>query len=103
MEKKSISILDDHLVSLQGMQEAGTDDFFYTRLKAKMTARAEGGLRGWSLPLKPIWVAASLSLLLIINGVMLSKQLKSKSPVSNNNSSLQGFAESYDQTISTSY
>jgi multisubunit Na+/H+ antiporter MnhC subunit len=109
MEKKSTPLVDEHLQSMQGMQEVGTDDFFYTRLKARMLARQssrekEHSQQGWSFPLKPVWVVGTLVLLLAVNGFMLSQQFKAKETKSTaSTSSLQNFAESYDQTISSSY
>ena len=109
MEEKSTPLLDQHLQSMQGMQEAGTDDFFYTRLKARMLARQSDGEKensqpGWSFPLKPVWVVGTLVLLLAVNGFMLFQQLKTRETKSTASaSSLQNFAESYDQTISSSY
>jgi len=109
MEKKSTPLVDEHLQSIVRMQEAGTDDFFYTRLKARMLARQSGGEKdnpqqGWSFPLKPVWVVGTLALLLAVNGFMLSKQFKAKkSTTTTASSSLQNFAESYDQSISSSY
>ena len=99
MEKKSTPLIDQHLQSIQGMQEAVTDDFFYTRLKVRM--EKEKSQPGWSFPLKPVWVVGTLALLLAVNGFMLSQQTKTKSITVT--SSLQNFAESYDQTISSSY
>ncbi len=109
MEKKSAPLVDEHLQSMQGMQEAGTDEFFYTRLKARMLARQSGGERknsqpGWGFPLKPVWVVGTLAVLLAVNGFILSQQFKTKEIKSSTSaSSLQSFAESYDQTISSSY
>lgn len=106
MEKNSTPLVDEHLQSMQGIQEVGTDDFFYTRLKAKMLASQSGGEKensqpGWSFLLKPVWVVGTLALLLVVNGFMLSQQFRTKATTST--SSLQRFAESYDQTISSSY
>lgn len=107
MEKRT-PLVDEHLQAMQGMKETGTDDFFYTRLKARMLARREGGEReqdekGWSFPLKPVWVVGTLALLLAINGFMLSQQFKTKKTSSStgSGSSIQNFASSYDQTISS--
>ena len=99
MKKITTPLVDEHLQAIQELQEAGTDEFFFTRLKARMEKRKEE--QGWSFPLKPIWVAGTLALLLAVNGFMLSQQSKIKSTTSA--SSLQSFAESYDQTISSSY
>ena len=101
MEKQT-PLVDEHLQAMQQMQEAATDDFFYTRLKARM--QNEKAVEGWSFPLKPMWVVGTLALLLAVNGFMLSQQFKTKQQAATNSSStLQGFAESYDQTISSNY
>jgi len=99
MKKKSTPLVDEHLQSLQGMQEVGTDDFFYTRLKARM----DKAQQGWSFPLKPAWVVGSLVLLLAVNGFMLSQKFKAGKTQKSTSSTLQSFAESYDQTIVSSY
>jgi hypothetical protein len=100
MKNNSTPLVDEHLQSLTGMQEAATDDFFYTRLKGRMQ-KAEPR-QGWSLPLRPVWVISSLVLLLAVNGFMLSQQVKTKATTTGTpSSSLQSFAESYDQTISS--
>lgn len=109
MEKRT-PLVDEHLLAMQSMEEIGTDDFFYTRLKARMLAHREGGQRehsqqGWSFPLKPVWIVSTLVLLLVVNGFMLSQQFKSKETrsASATTSPIQNFASSYDQTISSSY
>jgi len=101
MKKKSTPLVDEHLQSLQGMQEAGTDDFFYTRLKARM--EKDKAQQGWSFPLRPAWVVGSLVLLLAVNGFMLSQKFKTGKTQKTTSSTLQSFAESYDQTIVSSY
>jgi hypothetical protein len=104
MKEHFTPLTDDHLQSLQGLQEAGTDEFFYTRLKAKMLARQTNGApQGWSLPLKPVWVVGTLVLLLVINGFILTQQYKMKEVNSSaaSSSPLQNFAASYDQSISS--
>jgi hypothetical protein len=101
MGKKTTPLLDEHLQAMQGMTETGTDEFFYTRLKARI--QKEGPQQGWSFPLKPVWIVGTLALLLVVNGIMLSQQVKSTSQKEADASSLQKFAESYDQAISSSY
>lgn len=101
MKKKSTPLVDGHLQSLIGMQEAATDHFFYTRLKASM--EKAHSQQGWSFPLKPVWIVGTLVLLLAVNGFMLTQQFKTKKTISVSSSSLQSFAASYDQTISSSY
>lgn len=104
MEKKSTPLLDEHLQSLQGMQEAETDPFFYTRLKAKMENQSV--TQGWGFSLKPALAIISLVILLAVNGFMLVQQFKTnktKDTAAPSSSSLEKFAQSYDQTISSSY
>ncbi len=92
----------EHLQSLLGMQEATTDDFFYTRLKGRM--QVDESRQRWGFPLKPVWVIGTLTLLLAVNGFMLSQKFKMKQEATTPSaSSLQSFAESYDQTIVSSY
>jgi len=100
MKKNSTPLVDEHLQSIGGMQEAGTDDFFYTRLIARM--EREKSEPGWSFPLKPVWIVGTLVLLLAMNGFMLVSQSKTKETTSAvSTSSLQNFAQSYDQSISS--
>jgi hypothetical protein len=101
MKRNSTPLVDEHLQSLLGMQEATTDDFFYTRLKGRM--QGNGSRQGWSLPLKPVWVIGTLAVLLAVNGFMLSQQFKTSKIKTAASSTLQNFAESYDQTIVSSY
>jgi hypothetical protein len=90
-------LLEKHLESVEGMQEAQTDTFFYTRLKARMDKT-----ESWSLPLRPVFTIPVLLILLLVNGFMLSKQSKPKE-IESNTSSIQQFASSYDQTVANYY
>lgn len=101
MEKNKISLLDEHLQAMQGMAEAGTDDYFYTRLKARMENQQPQ--QGWAFPLKPVWVIGTLALLLAANTFILTQQSRTRKASTTSSSTIQGFAESYDQTISSSY
>ena len=101
MKKTTTALVDEHLQSMQGMKEVGTDDFFYTRLKARM--EKDIPVQGWSFPLKPVWLVSALTVLLAVNGFMLAQQFNPKSSATGTSSSLQNFAQSYDQTISSSY
>jgi hypothetical protein len=108
MKNKSTPLVDEHLASLEGMQEVETDAFFYTRLKARLLARETGGearqsQKGWGFPLKPVWVLGTLVLLLLLNAFILSNQFKSTETASKNNNPLKNFALSYDQAIYTTY
>lgn len=99
MKKDTSHLVDEHLESFKEMQEASTDEFFYTRLKAKMTARS-GITKHGGFILKPVWAIATLVILLAANGFMLSQQAKTKSYPVNSASPVQQFAQSYDQSIS---
>lgn len=101
MKKITTPLVDEHLQTIQGLQEVVTDDFFYTRLKARMERSKEE--QGWSFPLKPVWVIGTLAMLLTVNGFILSQQFITKKVKTTETSSLQKFAESYDQTISSAY
>lgn len=108
MKEQQTPLVDEHLQALASMQETGTDDFFYTRLQARMQARQAGGKttsaqQEWGWPVKPAWVIASLALLLVINGFMLTKRFSNQGQQTVQAPSLQSFAESYDQSISSSY
>jgi hypothetical protein len=99
MKKTSTNLVDEHLRSVENMQEASTDEFFYTRLKAKLEER--NARTGWQLPIRPAWVLGILLMLLAANGMMLSQQFRSTRKVNTTSSSLQTFAESYDQSVSS--
>ncbi|HLO83102.1 MAG TPA: hypothetical protein VK166_19200 [Chitinophagaceae bacterium] len=98
MKKKSIPSLDEHMQVLSQMQEVGTDEFFYTRLKGKLQNTSSA--QGWVLPVKPAWVLATLLILLLVNGYVLKQEQKEKETAPY---TIQEFAKSYDQTINTTY
>jgi hypothetical protein len=100
MKNKETGLLDEHLQSLAGITEAHTDDFFYTRLKARMEAAGETNISGKGLVIKPVWAIATLLFLLALNGFMLMQQSKLKTNGSGTASTIEQFAKSYDQTIS---
>jgi hypothetical protein len=108
MKKKSTPLVDAHLQSMQGMQEAGTDDFFYTRLKARMLARQSNERnnqlqKGLNFSLKPVWMLGALLLLLVVNVFILSVQFKTGKSETTNKTNIKNFAASYDQAIYTTY
>jgi hypothetical protein len=101
MNKNSTPLVDEHLKALSGMNEAGTDEFFYTRLKARMEKHNSSA--AWIFPLKPVWVIGTLTLFLALNGFMLINKTKpNKTSGATAISTIQDFAVSYDQSI-TSY
>ncbi len=98
MKKNSTPILDEHLKLLQQMQEVDSEEFFYTRLRARMENKNDAS---WVLPFKPALVLGSLLVLLLVNTFLLRSEWqgeKQESPAT-----IQEFAKSYDQTINTSY
>ena len=99
MKTKFTPLVDEHLQSLQGMQEVSTDDFFYTRLKSRMEKNLPQ--QGWGFPLKPVWVIGTLVLLLMTNAVMLTQQWNPKKSTNaiSPSSSLQNFAEEFNLGI----
>ena len=102
MKKKlHTPLADEYLESVQPIQEAETDPFFYTRLKARMENEVAGS--GWRLPLKPAWILSLLLVFLFINAFVLVNQFKQKTETSTQNNSLQNFASGYDLNVSTSF
>jgi CBS-domain-containing membrane protein len=107
MKDESTPLLDDHLLSLQGVPPIGTDDFFYTRLTARLQKEVLGD--GWYFPLKPVLLTSTMVLLLAVNIFMLSQRNNLKEPATAtatkaapaNNANLLGFAREYDQVISS--
>ena len=100
--KKNIPtpLVDEYLQSLQGINEAQTDPYFYTRLKARM--EKENFLEG-KLPLQPALLVSILSLFVFINSFFLVTESKRGSDTSSQNTSLQNFASGYDLSVSTPY
>lgn len=99
MKKELTPLLDDHLQSIRNMQEAQTDDFFYTRLMARMEKNETGSQ--WNFPLKPVWLVGALTVLLAVNGFMLLQENKTGSRGDTNASSIQNVASAYDQSVSS--
>jgi len=100
MKNTSTALLEDHLQLLDNMQEIGTDDFFYTRLKARMEARNAG--EEWGFMLRPTMAIAALSLLLVLNGFLLF-QFSSTEKSKAEGYSIQRFAADYNQSINSIY
>jgi hypothetical protein len=99
--KKNIQtpLTDEYLQSLQQIQQAETDPFFYTRLKARMEKKDSG----WSFSLTPVWLMSMLVLFLFINAFFLATQVKQNTEPSAQSTSLQTFATGYDLSVSTSF
>ena len=100
MNKNSNSLLEEHLQVLDEMQEVGIDDFFYTRLRARMEAKNGG--EEWGFKLRPSLAIAALSLLLVLNGFLLFQYAKNDKK-QDSAYSIQRFATDYNQSIETIY
>lgn len=93
------TIVEEHLQSLEGLQDASTDAFFYTRLKARM--ERELLKDNWNFPLKPIWIIGTMAMYLAVNIFMFSQRGISKRNNVSSANTLESFAEAYDQKISS--
>jgi hypothetical protein len=97
MKNNNTDLVDKHLESLNGMREATTDPFFYTRLRSKMEQRNAQPELKW----RPAFVISVLLVFLFINVWMIDQQKNNREQ--NNTSSLQSFARTYDLTVSDYY
>lgn len=99
MNKKT-SLADEYLDFAASLPSSETDAFFYTRLKARMERLVEKKNAG-VYSLRPGFMVAALSLLLVVNSVVFINV--KKSDTKQTGTELQTFATSYDLTISTSF
>ena len=93
-------MLEDHLQLLNNMEEIGTDEFFYTRLRARMEARKTG--KEWSFMVNPTMAITSLSMLLVLNGFLLF-QFSATEKSQTEGYSIEHFAADYNQSINSIY
>lgn len=100
MTNTSTGLLEDHLQVLNNMQELGTDEFFYTRLRARMEARKAG--EEWGFVVRPALAIAALSLLLVLNGFLFF-QFSATEKSQTEEYSIQRFAADYSQSINSIY
>jgi len=92
MDNKRNNRVEEILGSLDGSKRAAAPDFFYTRLKAKMLARHEGGesktkSREWML--RPVYIVSALLLVLAINIFVFLKGGDNETATADNNESVQ--------------
>jgi hypothetical protein len=100
MNNNSNSLLEEHIHVLDEMQEVGTDEFFYTRVRARMEARKAG--EEWGFLVRPTMAISALSLLLVLNGFFLFQYTKSNNK-QDSAYSIQRFATDYNQSIQSIY
>ena len=93
MKKNNTSLTDAYLESLQGMKEAETDPFFYTRLRSKMEQKKPGRGINW----QSVFALSVLLIFLFVNLWMVAQQKNYKNE--NSTSQLQNFARTYDLTV----
>ena len=107
MDNKRNNRIEEILSSLDGSKRAAAPDFFYTRLKAKMLARHEGGesktkSREWML--RPVYIVSALLLVLAINAFVFLKGDNETTTADNNESVQQSIAAEYSlNDINTVY
>jgi len=92
-------LLEEHLQILNELKEVETDQFFYTRLKAKMEAK--NTQPSWALPLKPVWALGTLIVFVALNSFVLTQVWSEQRSVKAG--TIQDFASVYGQTISAPY
>ena len=96
---------DKILNSLTGLQKTTAPDFFYTRLIGRM--QNELPQKKSRLQLRPVMLTISLSVVLVLNIVALTKlnqqpQAKEKLHL-NETATIQSFANAYNLTAETVY
>jgi len=90
------NLLDNHLKLLDEMTPHVTDDFFYTRLKARMLREEDSEL--FLFNLRPAKLIGVLFLLLIINFSIVLKQMNY-----NSSNTINDFAGNYGLIIDSPY
>lgn len=103
MKKKftTTNLTDEYLESLNGMREAETPPFFYTRLKARM--EKENEKQGWNFSVKPVWLVTILAFFFLINSFLLVTFLHQDKESFSQNTTLQSFASGYGLSVSSSF
>jgi hypothetical protein len=106
MENKlSNEKVDRIMGSLDSIQKAAAPDFFYTRLAGKMQHEEELTHKTY-LILRPAFITAVLSVLLIVNVFSLftmDKGVKPNTTVSSEPASIESFAKAYDMNTGSVY
>ena len=106
MENKDFNREDRILNSLSGLQKATAPDFFYTRLIGRMQNEIEVKRKPFFV-LRPVFVTASLLIVLIVNVIsigQLDKQPVQKDMVhSNKPATVESFAEAYNMGTNSVY
>lgn len=83
------------LNSLDGASRAGAGDFFFTRLQARLQQKSSNAWEratGWIA--RPSVAIIGLLLILVVNGIIVLRQIKQEKSVAEQ-TSVQAFAEEY--------
>lgn len=106
MENKDLNREERILNSLSGLQKATAPDFFYTRLIGRMQTEMEVKRKPFFM-LRPVFVTASLLIVLIVNVIslgLLDKQPVQKDTVhANKPATIESFAEAYNMGTTSVY
>jgi len=87
--------------SLAGLKKAEAPDYFYTRLSGRMQDETEP-VRKPFLLIRPAFVTAALSLVLILNIISLMRTGKENTG-SNKPATIEAFAEAYNMNAVSVY
>jgi hypothetical protein len=90
MKKRSIEtpLVDEHLKSLEGMKEPETNEFFYTRLKARMMNRQIGE----RISLRWVYATVTIMLLILTVNIFAWRNINTSNK---SNSSVQQLVQEY--------
>jgi len=94
--------IEEILGSLDGLKRAPAPDFFFTRLKAKMESRLASPERRPVL-LRPVFVVASLLLVLLLNALVVLKSGSAEETVLTELETEQSIAADYSINTNLTY
>ena len=98
-ENSKTPLADEYLQSLQGIKDAETNPFFYTRLKGRMLQQQKQA----GFFFRPAWAVIALCFFLTINIWMISQEKNIKQDTSQKKSPVQVFAETYNLNSNSNY
>lgn len=96
MKREKDNRTENILNSLDGIKRMNAPDFFYTRLKAKMTSRQYGGQK--IKVLRPVYAIALLILIIVFNVISFFRETVNHEQTANVNTESEN-----TQTIASAY
>lgn len=106
MENFNLNREERILNSLDGIQKTGAPDFFYTRLSGRMLNEFAQKRKNFFV-LKPVFAAAALSVILIINVFFLTQSNSNPAKESvvdtKKPASIESFVKAYDMGTASVY